>query len=168
MFSTNVEQSTYLATTSIAFASLTELVSLVCGGTWRNWQYVSYALWWVALLLALAAATTTYWLLVRDEQVAIENLSPTLMYPVTGILATASAGCVVIEYTPISVRLAMPVLVVSYLLAGAGEFSLLRTELTLQASSLPSSRSPPTSCVSCTTRPRPRKRSAPSSSPSPR
>lgn len=44
------------------------------------------------------------------------------MYPTTGLVATASAGSVLINYTPISVGLAMPVLVVSYILLGAGEF----------------------------------------------
>ncbi|WVF70057.1 hypothetical protein IAT40_004844 [Kwoniella sp. CBS 6097] len=130
MFESDVEQTTYLSTTTIASATLVELVSLVCGSTWHNWQYACFGLWWATVLLSLISSTTTYWLLIRDEEVEISNLTPTLMYPVTGLVATASAGSVLVEYTPLSVKLAMPVVIVSYLLVGAG---LLLAILTLSA-----------------------------------
>ncbi|OCF37564.1 hypothetical protein I316_00690 [Kwoniella heveanensis BCC8398] len=120
MFESDVEQTTYLSTTTIAAATLVELVSLICGSTWHNWQYACYGLWWATVLLSLISSTTTYWLLIRDEEVEISNLTPTLIYPVTGLVATASAGSVLVEYTPLSVRLAMPVVIVAYLLVGAG------------------------------------------------
>ncbi len=122
MFESEVEQTTYLSTTTIAAATLTELVCLICGSTWHNWRYVGYAFWWATVAQSLVSSTITYWLLIRDEEVHLSNLSPTLMYPTTGLVATASAGSVLINYTPISVGLAMPVLVVSYILLGAGEF----------------------------------------------
>lgn len=121
MFETDVEQTTYLSTTSIAAATIVELLALICGSRWNNWQYASFALWWAVVLLSVTSATTTYWLLVRDEKVAIDNLTPTLLYPTTGLLATATAGSVVVGYTPLSITLSMPVIVVSYLLLGAGE-----------------------------------------------
>lgn len=122
MFESDVEQTTYLSTTTIAAATLTELVSLVCGSTWHSWQYVSFAFYWATVALTLVSATTTYWLLIRDEEVHLSNLSPTLMYPTTGLVATASSGSVLINYTPLSVGLSMPVLVVSYILLGAGQW----------------------------------------------
>ena len=124
MFENDVEQTTYLSTTTIASATLTELVSLICGSTWHDWQYVSYAFWWATVALTLVSGTTTYWLLIRDEEVHLSNLSPTLMYPTTGLVATATAGSVLINYTPLSIGLSMPVLIVSYILLGAGEWSL--------------------------------------------
>lgn len=124
MFESEVEQTTYLSTTTIAASTIVEMISLVCGSTWKNWQYASFAFWWATVLLALISATTTYWLLIRDEQVSIANLSPTLLYPTTGLLATASAGSVLVSYTTLSVRLAVPVVIVSYLLLGAGEWAL--------------------------------------------
>lgn len=71
--------------------------------------------------MSIVSATATYWLLVRDEKVAIDNLAPTLLYPTTGLLATATAGSVVVSYTPLTIGLSMPVVVVSYFLLGAGE-----------------------------------------------
>lgn len=168
MFESDVEQTTYLSTTTIAAATLTELVSLICGSTWNKWQYACYGIWWATVALTLVSATTTYWLLIRDEEVHLSNLSPTLMYPTTGLAATASAGSVLINYTPISTGLSMPVLVVSYMLLGAGTCSEFRPgSLTLsQASSLPSSPSPPTLPAYCPTRHPLRRRSLRNSSPS--
>jgi len=122
LFESDVEQTTYLSTTTIAAATLVELVSLVCGAKWNHWQHACFALWWVTVSLGLFSATTTYWLLIRDEKVSIENLSPTLMYPVTGLLASATAGSVLVGYTPLSTGLSQPVIIVSYLLLGAGEW----------------------------------------------
>ncbi|KAK4689577.1 hypothetical protein P7C73_g534, partial [Tremellales sp. Uapishka_1] len=120
MFEHDVEQTTYLSTISISLSTLTELVSLICGSEWDKWQYVSFAFWWITVALALVTTSITYWLLIRDEEVSISNLSPTLMYPTTGLLASASAGSVLVSYTPLSVGLSMPVVIVSYLLLGAG------------------------------------------------
>lgn len=121
LFETDVEQTTYLSASSIAFATLIEMLSLICGASWTGWEKVSYGFWWVAVALALVASTTTYFLLIRDEQVNLDNLHPTLLYPVTGIVATASSGSVVITYTPLETYLAQPALIVSYMLLGTGE-----------------------------------------------
>lgn len=124
MFETDVEQTTYLSTTTIASATLIELVALNCGQYWEHWDTVSFALWWAQVALAVGAAITTYWLLIRDEKVHTDHLSPTILYPATGVVVTASAGSVVVSYTALSVRLSMPVLIVSYLLCGAGQSPL--------------------------------------------
>ena len=121
MFDSEIDQTTYLSTGTIAAATLVELVALVPGGEWNNWEYVAFALWWATVLLALLGGSAVYWILIRDEEVHLSNLSPTLLYPVTGILATASAGSVVVNYTDLTPKLAMPVIVVSYLLLGMGE-----------------------------------------------
>ena len=125
MFSSDVEQTTYLATSVIASATLVELISLQCGSTWHNWQYACFALWWATVALAFFAAATTYYILICDEEVELSNLSATLVYPTTGLLATASSGSIIIDYTPLSIRLSMPVLVVAYLCLGAGVSSSL-------------------------------------------
>merc|ERR1711920_486634 len=49
------------------------------------------------------------------------------MYPVTGLLASATAGSVLVGYTPLSTGLSQPVIIVSYLLLGAGFFLTLLT-----------------------------------------
>jgi hypothetical protein len=43
------------------------------------------------------------------------------MLPATAILATATAGSSVVSFTGLSASLSMPVLIVSYILLGAGE-----------------------------------------------
>jgi tellurite resistance protein TehA-like permease len=121
MFDTDIDQTTYLSTGTIAAATLVELVALIPGSRWNNWEYVAYGLWWAVVLMALLGGSAVYWILIRDEEVHLSNLSPSLLYPVTGILATASAGSVVVGYTDLGPKLAMPVVVVSYLLLGMGE-----------------------------------------------
>lgn len=120
LFEHDIEQTTYLSTTTIALATIVELAALICGSRWNNWQYAVFAFWWFTVLISLVSSTAVYWLLIRDEKVAIDNLTPTLMYPTTGLLATATAGSVVVNYTPLSIKLSMPVIIVSYLLLGAG------------------------------------------------
>ena len=137
LFETDIEQTTYLSTTAIAAATLVELVSLVCGAKWAHWDVACFALWWVTLAFSIFSATTVYWLLIRDENVKIENLSPTLMYPVTGLLASATAGSVLVGYTKLSVGLSQPVIIVSYLLLGAGESVCLPPHLCCQTSAGP-------------------------------
>jgi tellurite resistance protein TehA-like permease len=129
MFDNEIDQTTYVSTgtITIAAATLVELVALVPGAKWSNWEYVAYALWWATVLLALLGGSAVYWILIRDEEVHLSNLSPTLLYPVTGVLATASAGSVVVNYTDLSPKLAMPVIVVSYLLLGMGERTFAMT-----------------------------------------
>ena len=123
MFEHDVEQTTYLSTTTIALATIIELTALIVGSRWDHWQYAVFAFWWLTVLVSLISTTSTYWLLIRDEKVAIDNLTPTLMYPATGLLATASAGSVLVSYTPLSIKLSQPVIIVAYLLLGAGESS---------------------------------------------
>jgi tellurite resistance protein TehA-like permease len=122
MFDTDVDQTTYLSCGTIAAATLVELVALIPGAHWNNWGYVAYALWWAVVALALLGGSVVYWILIRDEEVHLGNLSPTLLYPVTGILATSAAGAVVVSYnTDIGPRLGVGVVIVSYLLLGMGE-----------------------------------------------
>lgn len=121
MFEHDVEMTTYLSTVAIAAATLIELVALEVGATWRHWEIVSFALWWGSVALSLTSCFTTYWILIRHERVHLSNLAPQLLYPVTGILATATCGAVIVKSTPLSVKLSMPIIVVSYMLLGLGQ-----------------------------------------------
>ena len=121
MFDTDVDQTTYLSCGTIAAATLVELVALIPGQRWGKWEYVAYALWWAVVALAMLGGSVVYWILIRDEEVHLGNLSPTLLYPVTGVLATSAAGSVVVSYTGLSQRLGVGVLIVSYLLLGLGQ-----------------------------------------------
>ena len=121
MFDTDVDQTTYLSCGTIAAATLVELVALIPGQRWDKWEYVAYALWWAVVALAMLGGSVVYWILIRDEEVHLGNLSPTLLYPVTGVLATSAAGSVVVSYTGLSQRLGVGVLIVSYLLLGLGQ-----------------------------------------------
>lgn len=125
LFETDVEQTTYLSTTTVAMATLLEMAALVLGSTWNNWQYACYGMWWLLVVLSLVSSMTTYWLLIRDEEVHLSNLTATLNYPTLGLVATALTGSVIVNYTPISVKMAMPVIIVGFMLLGAGESRLL-------------------------------------------
>ncbi len=120
LFSHDVEMTAYLSTMTIALATLSELVSVVLGKYWNRWDVVAFAFWWCVVGFSVITTTASYWILIRDEEVSLENLSPTLLYPVMGVLATAKCGTTVVQYTGISDGKALPVLVVSYLLLGWG------------------------------------------------
>lgn len=125
LFETDVEQTAYLSCSGIALATIVELTALIPGSTWSRWEVVSFSLWWVTVAYALFGSAAVYWILIRHEQVHLHNLTPQLLYPLTAVLATCAAGSVVIQYTPLSTGLSVPVLVVSYMMLGMGEFSRL-------------------------------------------
>lgn len=121
LFETDVEQTAYLACSGIALATLVELTALIPGSTWHRWEYVSFSFWWVTVAYTLFGSAAVYWILIRHEQVHLHNLTPQLLYPLTAVLATCSAGSVVMQYTPLSTGLSLPVLVISYMMLGMGE-----------------------------------------------
>lgn len=121
LFETDVEQTAYLACSGIALATLVELTGLIPGSTWSRWEYVSFALWWVTVAYTLFGSAAVYWILIRHEQVHLHNLTPQLLYPLTAVLATCSAGSAIIQYTPLSAGLSQPILVMCYMMLGMGK-----------------------------------------------
>jgi tellurite resistance protein TehA-like permease len=120
LFETDVEQTAYLSCSGVALATIVELTALIPGSTWHRWEVVSFALWWVTVAYALFGSAAVYWILIRHEQVHLHNLTPQLLYPLTAVLATCAAGSVVMQYTPLSTGLSLPVLVMSYMMLGMG------------------------------------------------
>lgn len=127
LFETDVEQTAYLSCSGVALATIVELTALIPGSTWNRWEVVSFSLWWVTVAYAMFGSAAVYWILIRHEQVHLHNLTPQLLYPLTAVLATCAAGSVVIQYTPLSTGLSLPVLVMSYMMLGMGFFLTLLT-----------------------------------------
>jgi tellurite resistance protein TehA-like permease len=120
LFHTDVEQTAYLSCSGIALATLVELTALIPGSTWHRWEYVSFSFWWIAMAYSIIGSAAVYDILIRHEQVHLHNLTPQLLYPLTAVLSTCSAGSAAIHYTPLSRGLSMPILVVCYMMLGMG------------------------------------------------
>lgn len=124
LFEKEIEATDYLSTLSISASTLIEFMSIVTR-IWSGWEIVSMVLFYVDVAFALVASILPYWLMIRFEHVKVDNLPPTVLYPATAILSTASLGSVVCYYTALSVRATLPVFVVSYILLGLGFFLAL-------------------------------------------
>lgn len=114
------EETTSVSTAVIATATLVEMVSLVLGSTWSRWQYVSYACWWATVAFAVVTTVMTLMLLFSEQEVTLSKVTPNLVYPAIGLVATASCGSILVNYTTLDVTLSMPVIVVGLMLLGAG------------------------------------------------
>jgi len=67
--------------------------------------------------------------MIHHEHVDLKRVSAPLLYPSTAMTSMATAGSVVVQYAGLSARLALPVVVISYIMAGLG----LLTALLVQA-----------------------------------
>lgn len=65
MFETDIEQTTYLSTIVIAAATILELLALIPGANWKNWEWVAFGLWWFVVGMALVGSS---------EHVFVDNL----------------------------------------------------------------------------------------------
>ncbi|CAD6578846.1 MAG: hypothetical protein CYPHOPRED_000683 [Cyphobasidiales sp. Tagirdzhanova-0007] len=124
-FRDHPEQAAYLSTIAVSASTLVEITAMVLGRTWAGWETAVMVLWYCDVALSIVAALAPYWIMFRHEHVHVENLSPTALYPATAILSSASAGSVVIAYTPLSVRASFPILLLSIFLLGLGFLIML-------------------------------------------
>jgi tellurite resistance protein TehA-like permease len=108
----------------IAWMTITAQVSLtVSQAYWGGyaWTMVAYVMWWIGQTWMLAIIAASIILFSKSDVVHDRTLSPSVFMLAVGSCTTASIGATIVNYSiDMNARLAVPVIVVSYMHVGLG------------------------------------------------
>jgi tellurite resistance protein TehA-like permease len=80
-------------------------------------------MWWICVAWTIFTAVAVYMILTEKELTAAKNLSLAIILPAVATATTAAEGGLVTLYAhDLSARLAIPIIIVSYLMLGIGFF----------------------------------------------
>lgn len=83
-------------------------------------------MWWVGTAVMCVVAMTVIIVVAKTDIVSTDTLSPALVLPFVGTATDAVVGALLVNYSiGVNARLAVPVIVVSYILAGIGFFAAM-------------------------------------------
>lgn len=135
----SVDEIAFLGAAPIAFLTLTSLTGLIVSNTYwggHAWSLVAYAMWWFGMAWMLLTCTktspplpkTTLTLmtgvgvcitLFRTNLIDDRSMPPSVFLSAVGVATATVVGAQVVNYAyDISPRLAVPVIIVAYLLGG--------------------------------------------------
>ncbi|WQF87698.1 Putative transporter protein SLAC1/Mae1/ Ssu1/TehA [Colletotrichum destructivum] len=110
-----------LSSVSIAFTSVVQMASLTLVSAWgAPWGEVVYVLWWAAFALAALVALVLPFLFIKVYPSGVPHISPATQMPVIAALTAAGGGGTICASAALTSAQQVPVIVVSYLLIGAG------------------------------------------------
>ncbi|KMU92657.1 hypothetical protein CIHG_10468 [Coccidioides immitis H538.4] len=109
----SILETSCLASISIAFTSIIQMVALTVVREWGSaWGIVAFVLWWINTALAVLA--------VLGSAPGIKGVPPATLLPLIAALTSAAGAGVICRYGAISARLQVPMIIVSYLEIGIG------------------------------------------------
>lgn len=120
-----------LATWPIAWMTLSALVSLIVSTSrWGGHAFtiVGYVMWWFGVAWTVATLFFIYIVMIRSKQDRsnISWVPPPIVMPAVAVATAAVTGGLIASYSfNISARMAVPVIIVSFILAGIGIFLVL-------------------------------------------
>ena len=90
----------------------------------RSLFLVAYAGWWVGTAIMVTVATLVIIVVSKTSIVTSDTLGPTMVLPFVGTATGAVVGALIVSRSSdVDARLAIPVILVSYILAGIGFFA---------------------------------------------
>ena len=124
--SSDVNELCFTATLPISWMTLTTLTALiVSNGSWGGHAFtlVAHVMWWIGVAWTLLFAIVTYALLTQKALTNAKTLSLAIILPAVATSTVAAEGGLLCIYSfDISARLAVPVIIVSFMLVGVGIF----------------------------------------------
>jgi tellurite resistance protein TehA-like permease len=110
----------------IAWQTLSSLTGLVVSNAyWGSHAFtlVSYVMWWFGTGWTVAYLLFTLLTLIRRHNAFDRRLPPTIVIPAVGVATAATTGGLIASYADgISARLAVPIIIVSFMMVGIGIF----------------------------------------------
>ena len=92
-------------------------------GTGHGFMLFCYVAWWVVVVWILITTQATYVNLTRTSAISPDTLPPACIIPGVGVVTAAVVGASVVTYGyDVSPQLAVPVIIVGYILIGWGIF----------------------------------------------
>ncbi|TKA77025.1 hypothetical protein B0A55_01959 [Friedmanniomyces simplex] len=120
---------TMMAAPVIAWFTITAQIGLtVSQASWgaHTWFLVAYVFWWIGTFLTIVIAVAVIVIISKYDMVNIEGITPALVIPFVATATDAVAGGLIVTYSHyVNARLAVPVIIVSYMLTGIGFFAAL-------------------------------------------
>lgn len=107
----------------IAFMTLTSLTSLITSNAYwgHSFTIVAYVMWWFVSLWALLFLFGTFIILIRQHDASDRRLPMLVILPAVSVSTAAVEGGIVASMSyEISPNLAVPVIIVGFLLVGVG------------------------------------------------
>ncbi len=124
--SSDVNELCFTATLPISWMTLTTLTSLVVSNAhWGGHAFtlVAYVMWWIGVAWTMIFAIAIYVFLTQQSLTTAKDLSLSIILPaVATATAAAEGGLICIYSESMSARLAVPVIIVSFMLVGIGIF----------------------------------------------
>lgn len=120
----SLEELCYLGAPVIAYLTIVAQVSLTCSKAWGyHWTILAYVLWWIALVWALAICSGTLLVLVKRQVATDRDMSPVIFLPLISLMTLGTTGGLHTNYASgMTATLAIPIIVVSYMVIGYGLF----------------------------------------------
>ena len=122
----DINELAMLACWPIAWQTLACLTCLIVSNShWGGHAFtlVGYVMWWIGTGWTLANLLFTFTTLIRRHNAFDRKLPPTIVIPAVGVSTAATTGGLIASYADkISARLAVPIIIVSFLLVGIGMF----------------------------------------------
>ncbi|XBQ92554.1 hypothetical protein V6000_008049 [Aspergillus fumigatus] len=115
----NLIETSCLASIVITYTTIVQMVALQHGST-HGVAIGVYVLWWIAAFLSTLAVIGIPFVQLKVQPSSFERIPPAILLPVIAALTCAAGGGVICTSTALSPRLQVPVIIVAYLLVGAG------------------------------------------------
>ena len=120
-FSTRIMESAGLASVSVAFTPIIQMLALtVAAGRNSHWSLVLYVLWWVNVVLAAMSMLVLPYIFVKMASPGLNSVPPAILLPVIAALTAAAGGGVICQSGGLTGEQQFNVVIVSYLLIGTG------------------------------------------------
>ena len=120
----DAEEIALLGAPGIAWFTITGQVALTCSESWGyRLTVLSYVMWWIGAAWILFICTTLYICIAKSALTDDQHLPTAVFLPIVGIMTAATIGGLICNYgRDLSARMAVPVIICSYLLLGYGLF----------------------------------------------
>lgn len=110
-----------LASISVTFGGIVEVVALVCAQTWgEGWGIAAYVLAWINVGLAFVACIGIPYVYLWVLCPGIDGIPPAVLLPTVAAITAASTCGVVSSAGQLSSRFQVPMIIVGYILIGLG------------------------------------------------
>lgn len=115
-------QSLFLGTFSMGFATILNMLVLVCVPLWGPWALtLAWALWWADALVALAVCATMPFIIMQVHRPELRSMSAAWLLPIVTTVVAAASGALVAGALGVDKpQHALWTLAVSYVLWGTG------------------------------------------------
>ncbi|KAF7183746.1 hypothetical protein CNMCM7691_004096 [Aspergillus felis] len=115
----NLIETSCLASIAITYTTIIQMVSLQYGST-HGVAVGVYVLWWIDVFLSTLAIIAIPYVQLKLQPSGLERVPPAILLPLISALTCAAGGGAICTSAALSPRLQVPIIIVAYLLVGAG------------------------------------------------